>query len=674
MKNNAQPQNEELTRLEILRTFKKRFAGEQVNYSPFAEDRVVRYDTVIDDLDVPEIHHTVRVAIQEIIQQIHAGQPSKVVILAGEAGMGKSHLLNYFRTPKLCQQLGYVLIGNSNHWKIQEFEACLLDWTLDTLLRPSPQQPHLLLDKVEAIAFEALRQILDRPGQLRNFIGRKDAGFWRRQWAKWFGSGPAGFQKALSNRDVKIFRRFQFDKFADFVIDRFLPVHASKPFHRHVLKCLLLYLFPEEREKVIQWLRRQPVEQHFVDKLGIGEPIDTQFKVIDTIQILISLFSPEVSRIIHQQAPEKEGLVFLFAFDQMEGRQELFDDEQDWFKFFGKLSELYNTLPNVFFMFTMTLALRQKLYPKMEKQFQHRIQRDQKYVLREIQADEILAVYRRRILHWLGDAHAETASLLEDDRFRYLPFGPEGILEFTRSLPLREIIDVTDERFREYLDQKVVVDDPQFEYLVSYNELRDQLLVQDPFDATADHLGTVVKLMGRAGEMLAAAFNVTYTGLKEITVEDTGLPAIELTFRHPQIEKQWIRVYLVRLTPRPGKKVDACVNLLYDKLIERNFLWLVRPDKIDLSYENRKPGQVYAHALHPSEECTMQAMLRLLDKRDRFKDGMRHLAEQMLHKAIKGTYVGTMLEEIAGKLGVAPMPDEPAEVVGEAVPVLEEPS
>jgi len=266
-------------------------------------------------------------------------------------------------------------------------------------------------------------------------------------------------------------------------------------------------------------------------------------------------------------------------------------------------------------------------------------------------------------------------SLLDDDRFRYLPFNAEALLEFSRGLTLREIIDTTDERFREYLDQKVVVDDPRFEYLVSFNELRDRLLVEDPFDATTDHLATVIKLMNRAGEMFAAAFNITYTGLEEIQTEDAGgLPAIQLMFRHPQNERHWIRVYLVRLPARPGKKVDGCVNLLYDKLIERNYLWLVRPERIEASLANRKPGQVYARALQPSEECTMQAMLRLLDKRDRFKDGMWSLAEQMMRREIKHTYLGTMLEEIAGKLGVVPVSEEPAEAVAEILPVLEEPS
>src|SRR5579859_217644 len=94
------PQSEELTRLEILRAFKKHFAGDgEGNRSPFEEGRVVQYQTVIDAWDVPEIHHAVRESIQDQLRGIHQGKRSQVVILAGEAGMGKSHLLNHFRSP-----------------------------------------------------------------------------------------------------------------------------------------------------------------------------------------------------------------------------------------------------------------------------------------------------------------------------------------------------------------------------------------------------------------------------------------------------------------------------------------------------------------------------------------------------------------------------------------------
>src|SRR5262245_52866696 len=114
---NATTQSSELTRLEILRSFKRHFSRDGVNISPFSEDQIIRYDTNVQSWDVPDIHQEVREVIQSTLRDIRAGQPSRVVILAGNPGMGKSHLINYFRSAERARELGYVLVGNSNHWK-----------------------------------------------------------------------------------------------------------------------------------------------------------------------------------------------------------------------------------------------------------------------------------------------------------------------------------------------------------------------------------------------------------------------------------------------------------------------------------------------------------------------------------------------------------------------------
>src|SRR5262245_51860700 len=135
----AREENVQLARLETLRAYKERLVRPGgVNLSPFAPDRVIRYDSNVQDYDVPDIHRAVRDQITKTVAEIHQGHPSKVVILAGDPGMGKSHLINHFRDPKRADELGYVLVCNSNHWKVGEFEARLLDWTIEALVRPSP--------------------------------------------------------------------------------------------------------------------------------------------------------------------------------------------------------------------------------------------------------------------------------------------------------------------------------------------------------------------------------------------------------------------------------------------------------------------------------------------------------------------------------------------------------
>jgi hypothetical protein len=276
-------QSDDLTRLEILRAFKKHFGGDgQANRSPFADDRVVRYGTEILPLDVPEIHQLVRKAIEENVKRVQRGEPSRVVILAGEPGMGKSHLINYFRSPDRAEELGYVLVCNSNHWKVQEFDRCLLDWILEALLQPTKpnpdpdallatslnNQPHLLLNKIEDLAFQALSQILARPALVRKFLVRKASTLLGRLWAKLTGREFGAFQRAVQARDLRIFKQLDFTRFAEYVCDRFLE-NPRNPFHRYVLQMLLRYLFPAEREKVIHWLRRVPVSDYSLKTLGV---------------------------------------------------------------------------------------------------------------------------------------------------------------------------------------------------------------------------------------------------------------------------------------------------------------------------------------------------------------------------------------------------------------------
>src|SRR5262249_14467599 len=150
-------------------------------------------------------------------------------------------------------------------------------------------------------------------------------------------------------------------------------------FHRFVLQVLLRYLFPEHREKVCAWLigqhvhaaflkqitssakhERHPeptapswptaeqVHEHLLNEVGVADRLDRNYKLIETVKILVSLFSPEMNQHQEASASSHPGRVFFFAFDQAEGRQELFENDNDWFKFFAKLSELYNALPNVF--------------------------------------------------------------------------------------------------------------------------------------------------------------------------------------------------------------------------------------------------------------------------------------------------------------------------------------
>jgi hypothetical protein len=650
----AQGPANELTRLELLRSYKERLVkGGDVNLSPFALDRVVRYDSDVGLYDVPDIHREARERIAKIIKGIHQGRDSQVVILAGAPGMGKSHLINHFRAQQVADELGYVLVGNSNHWQVEEFEDCLLKWIIDALVHPSPNEPHLLLTKIQDLAFEALSQVLAQPGQLRRF--ERPRRFLGRVWRK-LRPGHDYFRQLVEARDPRAFRELDFNRFSGYVCDRFLH-NSGDPFHRHVLRVLLLYLFEEERERVLHWLRCREV--NFLKATGVDERIDARYKVIDAVKILVSLFTSEVSKNLRagEKGPDR-GRVFFFAFDQMEGRQELFKDESEWMKFFGQLSELYNTLPNVFVLFTMTLSLRNKLYPRMEGQFQDRIIRDERFQLLHIADGEILALYQKRVDCWLGAEAEEFRTQRTSVNAPYLPFTQEKVLELSEKKPLRVALTALDEAFCRFFE--TLITGPRVDYLGFLNSFRAREQEAGLTDNTGNHLDQVKKLFDAHGTVIGAAYGLSFTA-SEWRATEQRLPALVLDFRDPQNPACWVRVFLVRLPRNYNQHVPAAIGLLHGRRVGANFLWLVRPMKIDAELNGQREGRVFARVLAPLTHTTVQALVELLGNRDKYPLEEQEVADEIISEAIKPIYLGSMLRQLRDALnaqqGAAP-PDE----------------
>lgn len=642
-------QNEELQRLEVLQAFKKHFAGKgDANVSPFAEGRVVGYGTDIAPWDVPEVHCEARQEIERTLASIRQRPKSDVIILAGDAGMGKSHLIAHYRNPEIAEKLGYVLVCNSNHWKVNEFEAFILDSMLAAVCKPTANDSHLLLDAVNDIAFQAIGQLLQRPAELRKFISGRSTGWIRRTWDRLFADPDLKLRRMHEKRDPGIFRLLNYARFSSFVCDRFL-VNKENPFHKYVMHVLLRYVFPDERELVLHWFRGKEVGSHFLEKLGAKDSIDGHsYKLMDAIKILISVFSPEVARGLNP-SQANPGKVFFLAFDQVEGRRELFESQSDWNKFFAQVSELYNTLSNVLILFTMTLRTRDELYPKMERQFRSRIRKDRKFLLEELNAQEILAIYRRRIDAWLGDAMPEIRAKLKMPQFAYLPLSAEELTSSCRQKVLRECLEEMDSRFRHKMLVGVVVE-PRFDFLVIRNELKNHEQAVSCSDWTEDHLVRITTLMNLAGKFFAANYGLMYAGITEQETS-TGLPVIRMEFHNARNEADWARVFLVRLPRQFNRHINPCVELLHRLQKDRNFLWLIRPDRADQAWADLKPDQVFVHSLDVSSDTTIRSMLRLIDNRDRYGSDVWAEAEKVFLEEFKLTYLGQMFQHVSETLG-----------------------
>lgn len=657
---------------------------EERNVTPFTDDRIVRYHTRIEEHDVPEIHREARQCIRDQVAGLHRGRPSQVVILAGDPGVGKSHLINYFRLPQVAEELGYVLVCNSNHWKVKEFEECLLDWLVEALARPRRDGRNYLLDRVEEIAFQALQSILATPGHIERFrLGRRE-GIIARLWGRFFTSYHARIQALVAARDASVFRLINLRRFGAYVCDRFL-VEPGNPFHRYVVQVLVRYLFEEERDVVTQWLRGKRVEKDFTKKIegseraarraqeqewqeerqlyghvGAEEHIDRQYKAFDAIKILISLFSSEVARGLAgtQATDQTRGTVFFLAFDQTEGRDELFDEEEDWKQFFAQLSELYNALPNVFILFTMTLGLRNKLHPKMERQFRDRIRDDYRFVLREIPDDEVLSVYRQRVRAWLGK-HPGLLTEFQALANPYLPFDQGKVLEVVqRDRRLRVILEVFDKKFRDYFEQMPIA--VMLDFSVSLKEARQaQAAGKSEFHITKDHLTTVYRVLKGMSEQLAEQQGIRFDGM-EWRLTEGKLHVLQLQFSDPESSKRWVRLFLVRLPFMFKAKLQECLALLAYRQKNRYQLWLTRANDIVLTTD--KP--VFFELSTSETESVLTTALRIWEQKGQYPtEEEKRFAETYLLDQVNATYLGRMFlsakQLLLGKPPELDPPEEP---------------
>ncbi len=638
------PTNLVLTRLELLREFKlRRLRSGGENESPFT-DRVVTAQATINSADVEELHREVRENIEQQIAIVRKEQRSQVVLLSGAAGAGKSHLLRYFAQPKVAEEGGYLFVNGANDWRVEEFHSCMFDWLLTALTAPQPYGEHRLLERIRAIGFQALDQLIHNRAALRRCSTRGS----RRLFGLLPGSRASyeTIAKLTKERNPSVFSRLDYHKFCEEVCSRFLA-EPSNPNHRYALSVLLAFLFPDQHasgigtsERVLHWFRRRPDDGYWTKRLGVNDDLEQRYKVADAIKLFIHLFSADLSRRLATPGAEQRSLVFVIAFDQIEGRDELFDNDEDWNHFFAHLSELYNTLPNVLILFPMTLGLRNTLHPKMEQQFRDRIRKDERFVLRQPTESEITRLYRSRIEKWLSDSPDLLA------RYRELPI-PEQLLPFTRSevgtiasgLPVRGALEVFDKQFEKQLRELVI--EPQFDFEFVWNQEQPQMKLMGDWEYTAMHLDEVKLLLENLKADLPRAFG---THLTKIETDDAdGHPLVKLTFELPEVNGSWVCVYLARFGYTYSSQIDKCADRLKRFQHARYSMWMVRAKEIN---QKELPNdRMFFRSCSTLDVGKLRAAKHLIDKRGEYEKNQTWTAAwEIVCATLKATYLGDLLE------------------------------
>jgi hypothetical protein len=667
------PISPELRRFEVLREFKRRMpkADAEVNVSPF-DDRVTTAHGAVKESDLPQIHAEVRQRIKDAIEAVRSGtRKSQVILLAGDAGTGKTHLLRTFQSAESQDQAGYVYVGGSNHWTVGEFQARLLDWMVEALTAPSPAKEHLLLNRIRAIGFRAVDHLMANPVSWRQCRARHP-GRWFGRLRGWLQAPSYDRQKQMAlARDPAVFRSLDFTGFGEYVCDRFLA-DKSNLTHRYALRVLLMYLFPDRvetgvgtRERVLHWFRGRAENSYFTRRLGASERLDRQFSLFEAVKLLVHLFSPVVSQELSAGEDPCPPRVFLLVFDQAEGRNELFDSDKDWMDFFAHLSELYNTLPNVVVLFTMTLGLRNRLHSLMERQFRDRIRMDEKFTLRLPDEGQILDLYRSRLEHWLKDEPIllDCYRQLETP---YLPFDREQVLKIADHQTVRDTLVAFDQTFHQTMQDLVV--EAELDFHFDLNELRGPESRQGKFEYTAHHLQHVQDLLAGTESWLPAEYKMA---LKVEECSDGAPAKLLLTFFDLDDPGAWACAYLAKLTYQSVQnQVDEAIKLLAYMQKARYTLWLLRAGEINAKIDPKYIEQSFPRVTPPELESRLRALIHLARKqKDYEKSGHWDDARRLICREFDQTYLAELFREMRRRLdGVltGTLPEVPEESATES--------
>ena len=661
----------ELDRLSVLRDFKAKMprADLEANVTPF-QDRVSTAAGGPSSGDLPDIHAAVRDHIRTTIEGVRDGRTrSQVVLVSGPAGVGKTHLLRSFASPEAVELSGHVFVGGSNSWSIREFQSQLLDWVIEALTAPSPSGEHALLDRIRAIGFRAAEHLLANPVSWKTCLARHRGGRLGRLRDYWSRPPLERLKKLAADRDPQVFYHFDFATFSDYVCDRFL-VDRSNLSHRFALRVLLIYLFADKvetgigsRERLLHWFRGRSDTAYFVRRLGASETLDRAYTRFDVIKLFAHLFSPAVSEQLTTPEHASPPRVLLFTFDQAEGRDELFDSEADWKDFFAHLSELYNTLPNVVVLFTMTPVLRSRLHGLMERQFQDRIRMEPKFALELPSPEQMLALYRARLQHWLRDDPTLQAryARLEDP---FLPLGREAILAAVASRAVRAAFAELDSAFRDRVSAIAV--EAQLDYVFDRNERKNAETATTEWAYTQDHVGTVRTLLEATKPVLEAAYRIELREMvdSEVTGPSLGTTAVLRLVFAPLGAGQTVTVHLARLGNYYKNHIGALIdNQLYGRLKARNFLWVVRAQPMSEATES-VPGDYLTQFLPGTcgveVQSAFDSLIVVTGKRASYTaPGQVEALDELIRQEVAKTYLGKLFAHARQKLDAlaAPSPE-----------------
>lgn len=375
-------------------------------------------DTVVIDPwqrskgDVPEIHAEAFVICRSALEMVRTSGQSTSVLLHGEAGSGKTHLLGRFRA--------YCSREEAHSLDTLSPEVVFASVKLHT--NPSRLWRYLRQSLVDDLLYHSVhgempqlqRIVLRRLAEIRG--ADADLGLWW-DWLKDQHPEP--------------------DELADILGGLLDRLDGSARIGSDLCEMLVHFLLERHIRHVRSWLRGDPLPDAAYAKLGIARPdedVDHEDEAREIVFALCRLAGPKIP--------------VVFCFDQIEALQVDANDQAALFAFGKLVMELFQQTNNSLLISCIQSAFLDKLNAGVRDAAQARMGVHQK-ALNPLTADQAVGLAKARMnsypeLATLRASRSETLWPLDEQKLRE-QIGPAG-------LSARRVLSTCAEMFDAFAD------------------------------------------------------------------------------------------------------------------------------------------------------------------------------------------------------------------------------
>ncbi|MHA1758137.1 MAG: hypothetical protein ACTSVV_15290 [Promethearchaeota archaeon] len=300
--------------------------------NPF-ENFVVR-EMTDDVIDVKNIYKLETDEIRNTINEIDSDEKSKIIVLLGEAGSGKTHFLSRLRKLSL-KDSSFNFIGIKTITDISNIYKEILKSIIKTF-KLNYRNENLIIEKL----------IYDIICDLETFVKQHNRYKKIQKYIKKIQKNPDKFFKMKYKRNIKVLND----------IKDILKINKPE-LHSHTLNIIFEILNPENKWLCLDWLNCINLTEDDLKKLNVGYYIETDDEALPILQTISLLIKRPI----------------LLCIDQLESVDEYFREYRGIEKLFTVLMDLRDKFKKILVLIMCQAHIWPSFVNKISKAMEDRL-------------------------------------------------------------------------------------------------------------------------------------------------------------------------------------------------------------------------------------------------------------------------------------------------------------